>query len=55
MLYDSIQKIKKLDGKVRVYPGHGAGSSCGKNICSGDFCEIATQMANNYAFKAANK
>lgn len=35
-LYDSLQKkIAPLDGSVIVYPGHGAGSPCGKNISTG--------------------
>lgn len=44
MLYDSLQKLKNLDKDVRVYPGHGAGSSCGKAIGKGDFCMMGTQM-----------
>lgn len=43
MLYESLQKLKKLDNDIRVYPGHGAGSSCGKAIGKGDFCTIGTQ------------
>ena len=43
MLYQSLQKLKKLDNDIRVYPGHGAGSSCGKAIGKGDFCTIGTQ------------
>ena len=32
-LFDSLRnKVMKLDPKVIVYPGHGAGSACGKNI-----------------------
>ena len=52
MLYKSIQKIKKLDDNIRIYPGHGAGSSCGKAIGKGDFCTLGTQKQNNYALKA---
>ena len=43
MLYQSLQKLKKLDNDIRVYPGHGAGSSCGKAIGKGDFCTIEAQ------------
>jgi glyoxylase-like metal-dependent hydrolase (beta-lactamase superfamily II) len=43
MLYDSLQKVKKLDDHVIIYPGHGSGSSCGKSIGKGDFCSIGTQ------------
>lgn len=55
MLYDSIQKIKKLDGEIRVYPGHGAGSACGKSIGGGNFCTIGVQNTSNYGFKFQNK
>lgn len=51
MLFDSLQKIKKLDDNIRIYPGHGAGSSCGKNIGKGDFCDLQTQKKNNYGLK----
>ena len=55
MLYDSIQKLKKLDGTMRVYPGHGAGSACGKSIGGGNFDTLGVQNANNYGFKFTNK
>ena len=42
-LYDSIQKIKLLDKDMRIYPGHGAGSSCGKSIGAGNFCNLGVQ------------
>lgn len=43
MLYESIQKIKALDVTLRLYPGHGSGSACGKSIASGNFCDLKTQ------------
>ena len=50
LLYNSLQKLKKeVADDVRIYPGHGAGSSCGKNIGKGDFCVMGTQKQNNYA------
>lgn len=55
LLYSSLQKIKKLNNDVRIYPGHGAGSSCGKSIGKGDFCTLGIQKQNNYALKANNK
>ena len=51
MLFDSLQKMKTLDDKIRVYPGHGSGSACGKSIGKGDFCSLATQKQNNYGLK----
>ena len=55
MLFDSLQKIKKLPDSLRIYPGHGAGSSCGKSIGAGDFCNLGTQKQNNYGLKATDK
>lgn len=51
MLFDSLQKIKGLKDDIRVYPGHGAGSACGKSIGKGDFCTLGTQKQNNYGLK----
>lgn len=51
-LYYSLRnKLMTLDDDVWVYPGHGAGSACGKNIGSGDRCTIGKQKENNYALQ----
>lgn len=55
LLFDSLQKIKKVNDNVRMYPGHGSGSACGKSIGKGDFCEIGTQKKNNYGLKTSDK
>ena len=55
MLFDSIQKLKKLDGAIRLYPGHGSGSACGKAIGGGNFCTIEAQCTKNYGFKFESK
>lgn len=55
MLFDSLQKIKKLNDDIRIYPGHGAGSSCGKSIGKGDYCTLGTQKQNNYGLKQTDK
>ena len=50
MLFDSLQnKIKLLPDDVIVYPGHGAGSACGKNIGKQSYSTIGEQKAANYA------
>ncbi len=50
MLYHSLQnKIVTLADNVIVYPAHGAGSSCGKNIGSDAFSTIGEQKKTNYA------
>lgn len=55
-LYDSLHnKIMPLPDAVLVYPAHGAGSACGKNMSKETFDTLGNQKANNYALKAAGK
>jgi glyoxylase-like metal-dependent hydrolase (beta-lactamase superfamily II)/rhodanese-related sulfurtransferase len=52
MLYDSLNnKIKKLRDEVIVYPAHGPGSSCGKNIGKETWSTIGQQKKMNYALR----
>jgi hydroxyacylglutathione hydrolase len=55
MLYDSIQKLKTLNDDIRILPGHGSGSACGKSIGKGDFCTLGNQKSSNYGLQASNK
>jgi hydroxyacylglutathione hydrolase len=56
MLYDSLhEKIMPLADDVIVYPAHGAGSSCGKNLGSETFSTIGTQKKTNYALQPQTK
>jgi hydroxyacylglutathione hydrolase len=56
MLYDSLNnKIIPLEDDVIVYPAHGAGSSCGKNIGTDTFSTIGEQKLSNYALQAQTK
>ncbi len=56
MLYDSLdQKIKVLDDEVIVYPAHGAGSACGKNMSKETFDSLGHQKRVNYALLANGK
>ena len=56
MLYDSLnKKIKTLEDEVIVYPGHGAGSACGKNIGKETFSTIGMQKKLNYALQPMTK
>ncbi|HEY5826708.1 MAG TPA: rhodanese-like domain-containing protein [Cyclobacteriaceae bacterium] len=52
MLYDSLnKKLKTLPDNVIVYPAHGPGSACGKNIGKETFSTIGEQKKFNYALK----
>jgi hydroxyacylglutathione hydrolase len=56
MLYDSIHaKLTGLPGYVIVYPGHGAGSMCGKALGRETFSTIGKQKETNYALRAQSK
>ncbi|MEM7096297.1 MAG: rhodanese-like domain-containing protein [Actinomycetota bacterium] len=49
-LYDSLHgQLMTLPDDTILYPGHGAGSSCGKNLSSDTSCTIGRQRENNYA------
>jgi len=50
MLYDSIHhKLMSLPDAVRVFPAHGAGSACGKNLSTEKQSTIGAQRRFNYA------
>ncbi|MFN8164609.1 MAG: MBL fold metallo-hydrolase [Bacteroidia bacterium] len=52
MLYDSLnKKIKTLPDEVIVYPAHGPGSSCGKNLGKETWSSIGQQKKLNYALQ----
>ncbi len=56
MLYESLQsKIIPLASEVIVYPAHGPGSSCGKNLGPNTFSTIGEEKETNYALKAKSK
>ena len=52
MLFDSLrEKIMPLDDGVIVYPAHGAGSACGKNMSSDTWGYLGDQKKENYALR----
>ncbi len=52
-LYDSLRsKIMTLPDQVIVYPAHGAGSACGKNMSSETWDTLGNQKQTNYALRA---
>jgi hydroxyacylglutathione hydrolase len=51
-LYDSLRnKIMKLPNDIIVYPNHGAGSACGKNMSEETFDTLGHQKEVNYALR----
>lgn len=53
MLYDSLRnRIMTLPDDIIVYPGHGAGSSCGKSMSSETVGTLGEQKKTNYALRA---
>ncbi|WP_421828715.1 MBL fold metallo-hydrolase [Larkinella sp.] len=56
MLYDSLHsKIMPLEDDVIVYPAHGAGSACGKNMSKETTDTLGNQKRFNYALRAQTK
>lgn len=55
-LYDSLHgKLLKLPDETLVYPAHGAGSMCGKNLSKETFSTIGAQRTHNYALVPMSK
>lgn len=53
MLYDSLRtKIMPLPDHITVYPAHGAGSACGKNMMKETVDTLGNQKKVNYALRA---
>jgi hydroxyacylglutathione hydrolase len=52
-LYDSLRnKIMPLDDSIIVYPAHGAGSACGKNMSKETSDTLGHQKQTNYALRS---
>ncbi len=52
MMYESLhEKLMRLDDAVEVYPAHGAGSMCGRNLSSETSSTIGEQRKFNYALQ----
>ncbi len=55
-LYTSLHtKILTLPDHILVYPAHGAGSACGKNMSKETFDTLGNQKKTNYALQALSK
>ena len=56
MMYDSLRtKLLPLAEETLLYPGHGAGSLCGKNLSSDTVSTIGVQRLFNYALQPMSK
>lgn len=56
MMYDTLhEKLLKLSDDVEVYPAHGAGSMCGKNMSKETSSTIGQQRKFNYALQPMSK
>jgi glyoxylase-like metal-dependent hydrolase (beta-lactamase superfamily II)/rhodanese-related sulfurtransferase len=56
MLYESLHtKLMVLPDRTAVFPAHGAGSSCGKNLSTELSSTIGEQKVSNYALRAPDK
>ncbi len=55
-LYDSLHnKLMPLPDATRVYPAHGAGSACGKNLSTDTWSTMGEQKQTNYALLAPDR
>lgn len=56
IMYDTIQnKIMPLPDEITIYPAHGPGSSCGKNLGPETFSTLGVQKKTNYALQPQSK
>lgn len=55
MLYDSIGRLSRLPDSTLVYPAHGAGSLCGKQLSSESVSTIGEQKRVNYAMQPMSR
>lgn len=50
-MYESLEKFKALPAHVQVWPGHGAGSACGKALGAVPSSTVGYELIHNWAFK----
>ncbi|HPH84646.1 MAG TPA: rhodanese-like domain-containing protein [Ferruginibacter sp.] len=56
IMYDTIvTKILPLEDQIIVYPAHGPGSSCGKNLGPNTYSSIGEEKKNNYALQPQSR
>lgn len=53
-MYESLQRFAELPGYVQVWPGHGAGSACGKSLGAVPSSTVGYELICNWAFQYEN-
>lgn len=54
-MFDSLNKMKDYPDYMQVWPGHGAGSACGKSLGAVPLSTLGYERQNNWVFKYDNK
>jgi hydroxyacylglutathione hydrolase len=54
-LFRSLQSFKQLPGHVMLWPGHGAGSACGKSLGGVPVTTVAYEMLANWGLRATDE
>ncbi|WP_411843202.1 MBL fold metallo-hydrolase [Salinicoccus sp. HZC-1] len=54
-MFESIQKIKDLPELLQVWPGHGAGSPCGKSLGAVPLSTLGYEKVNNWVFNTEDQ
>ncbi|WP_411842414.1 MBL fold metallo-hydrolase [Salinicoccus sp. HZC-1] len=54
-MYESIKKLESYPDFMQVWPGHGAGSACGKSLGAVPLSTIGYEKVNNWAFNQGNQ
>lgn len=55
VLFGSIQKIRSLPDSVLSWPGHGAGSACGKSLGGSPVTTLGYERQTNWAFQVGSE
>lgn len=54
-MFHSLQKFKKLPDYLQIWPGHGAGSACGKALGAVPMSTVGYEKMNNWALRTENE
>ncbi|HEC2186583.1 TPA: persulfide dioxygenase-sulfurtransferase CstB [Staphylococcus delphini] len=54
-MYQSIERIKALPDYIQIWPGHGAGSPCGKSLGAVPMSTLGYEKINNWAFNETDE